>query len=168
MHPCCQPPTTPPRHANFRRSSIEGKLKVPEFVLLSQPLHVCKEKSSSLPTLLDCCDAGQGIFQDYPIPYLWGARMVRAFESVFRKAQNATQNRIHSFAAEDQIKGFVLAYLGQIDDRVPYAPCDLVMREEVFEYPTDFRAMHAEDIDPLAKRGEQLTRALIAYYCPDL
>ena len=120
------------------------------------------------PEYIICCDAGQGIFQDYPIPYLWGARMVRAFESVFRKAQNATQNRLHSFTAADRIKGFVLAYLGQIDDRVPCAPCDLVMREEVFEYPTDFGAMHADDIDRLAKRGEQLTRALIAYYCPEL
>lgn len=120
------------------------------------------------PEYIICCDAGQGIFQDHPVPYLWSARMARAFESVFRKAQNATQNRLHLFAATDQIKGFVLAYLGQIDDRVPYAPSDLVRREEVFEYPTDFGAMLTEDIDRLARRGEQLTRALVAYYCPEL
>jgi integrative and conjugative element protein (TIGR02256 family) len=120
------------------------------------------------PEYIICCDAGQGIFQDFPVPYLWGARMARAFESVFRKAQNATQNRLHLLAATDQLRGFVLAYLGQIDDRVPYAPYDLVRREEVFEYPTDFGAMRAEDIDRLAKRGEQLARALIAYYCPKL
>jgi NTE family protein len=120
------------------------------------------------PEYIICCDAGQGIFQDDSVPYLWGARMVRAFESVFRKAQNATQNRLHLLAAADQLKGFVLAYLGQIDNRVPCAPSDLVRREEVFEYPTDFRAMRAEDIDRLAKRGEQLTRALVAYYCPEL
>jgi NTE family protein len=120
------------------------------------------------PDYIICCDAGQGIFQNYPIPYLWGRRMVRSFDSVFRKAQNATQNRLHLLAATDQIKGFVLSYLGQIDDRVPYAPADLVRREEVFEYPTDFRAMKQADIDRLAKRGEQLTRTLIAYYCPEL
>lgn len=120
------------------------------------------------PEYIICCDAGQGIFQDYTVPYLWGARMVRAFESVFRKAQNATQKRLHLLASTDQIKGFVLAYLGQIDNRVPYAPPDLVRREEIFEYPTDFRAMRAVDIDRLAKRGEQLTRTLIAYYCPEL
>jgi len=120
------------------------------------------------PEYIICCDAGHGIFHDDPVPYLWGARMVRAFESVFRKAQNATQNRLHLLTATDRLRGFVLAYLGQIDNRVPYAPPDLVRREEVFEYPTDFRAMRAEDIDRLAKRGEQLTRALIAYYCPEL
>jgi integrative and conjugative element protein (TIGR02256 family) len=120
------------------------------------------------PEYIICCDAGQGMFQDRPVPYLWGARMARAFESVFRKTQNATQNRLHLLAATDQLKGFVLAYLGQIDRRVPYAPADLIGREEVFQYPTDFAAMRDEDIDRLARRGEQLTRALIAFYCPEL
>jgi integrative and conjugative element protein (TIGR02256 family) len=120
------------------------------------------------PEYIVCCDAGQGIFQDHPVPYLWGPRMIRAFESVFRKAQNATQNRLHLLAATDQLKGFVLAYLGQIDSRVPYAPVDLVKREDVFEYPTDFGAMDDRDINRIATRGEQLTRTLIAYYCPEL
>jgi integrative and conjugative element protein (TIGR02256 family) len=120
------------------------------------------------PEYIICCDAGQGIFKDNPVPYLWGPRMARAFESVFRKAQNATQNRLHLLTATEQVKGFVLAYLGQIDSRIPYAPPDLVRREEVFEYPTDFAAMRTEDIDRLARRGEQLTRILISYYCPEL
>jgi integrative and conjugative element protein (TIGR02256 family) len=120
------------------------------------------------PEYIICCDAGQGIFKDNPVPYLWGPRMARAFESVFRKAQNATQNRLHLLREAEQVKGFVLAYLGQIDSRVPYAPPDLVKREQVFEYPTDFAAMRSENIDRLANRGEQLTRALISYYCPEL
>jgi integrative and conjugative element protein (TIGR02256 family) len=120
------------------------------------------------PEYIICCDAGQGIFQDYPVPYLWPARMARAFESVLRKAQNGTQNRLHILAATNQIKGFILSYLGQIDQRIPYAPPDLITREEVFEYPTDFVAMEARDIDRIAMRGEQLTRALVAYYCPEL
>jgi integrative and conjugative element protein (TIGR02256 family) len=120
------------------------------------------------PDYIICCDAGHGLFQDYPIPYLWGARMARAFESVFRKAENATQNRLHLLAASGRLKGFVLSYLGQIDKRVPDAPFDLVRRDEVFEYPTDFNAMRIEDIDRLARRGEQLTRSLVTYYCPEL
>lgn len=120
------------------------------------------------PDYIICCDAGHGLFQDHPIPYLWGARMARAFESVFRKAENATQNRLHLLAASGRLKGFVLSYLGQIDKRVPDAPFDLVRQDEVFEYPTDFSAMRVEDIDRLAKRGEQLTRSLITYYCPEL
>jgi NTE family protein len=124
--------------------------------------------NSFTPEYIICCDAGQGIFQDYPVPYLWGSRMVRAFESVFRKAQNGTQNRLHRFAENEQIRGFVLSYLGQIDDRVPYAPSNLIAREQVFDYPTDFGAMSINDINLLAKRGEQLTRALISHYCPEL
>jgi NTE family protein len=94
--------------------------------------------------------------------------MVRSFQSVFRKAQNATQNRLHSLAATGQIRGFLLAYLGQIDNRLPYAPSDLVSREAVYEYPTDFGPMSQDDINRISKRGEQITRALIAYYCPEL
>jgi NTE family protein len=120
------------------------------------------------PDYIVACDAGQGIFEDYPVPYLWGPRMTRAFESVFRKAHNAIQNRLHLLDATGQLKGFVLSYLGQIDNRVPDAPKDLVKREDVFEYPTDFRAMALEDINRIARRGEQLTRTLVAYYCPQL
>jgi NTE family protein len=35
-------------------------------------------------------------------------------------------------------------------------------------YPTDFAPMADEDIDLISKRGEQLTRVLIEYYCPEL
>jgi NTE family protein len=94
--------------------------------------------------------------------------MVRSFQSVFRKAQNATQNRLHLLAATGQIRGFILAYLGQIDNRLQYAPIDLVSREAVYEYPTDFSPMSQDDINRISKRGEQITRALIAYYCPEL
>jgi NTE family protein len=71
-------------------------------------------------------------------------------------------------SATNQIKGFLLSYLGQIDKRLPYAPVDLVGREEVYEYPTDFSAMSVEDINRISKRGEQITRTLLAYYCPEL
>ena len=94
--------------------------------------------------------------------------MVRAFESVFRKAQNGTQNRLHLLAEMGKIKGFVMPYLGQIDERLPYAPADLVRREDVFEYPTDFGPMKELDISRIAMRGYQLTRTLLAYYCPEL
>jgi NTE family protein len=120
------------------------------------------------PDYIICCDAGHGVFQDYPVPFLWAPRMVRAFQSVFRKAQNATQSRLHMLSATNQIKGFLLSYLGQIDNRLPYAPVDLISREEVYEYPTDFSAMSVEDINRISKRGEQITRTLLAYYCPEL
>lgn len=128
----------------------------------------CKLVSDQLSILI-CCDAGQGIFQVNPVPYLWPARMARAFESVFRKAQDATQNRLHLLAATDQLKGFVLAYRGQIDERVPYAPADRVRREEAFEYPTDFGAMRDEDtLFHEARWALRLDsgRLVLAYYNP--
>lgn len=115
-----------------------------------------------------CCDAGHGLFDTQGIPFWWGSRVARAFQSVFRKAQNAGQNRLHRLALAGSIKGFVLAYLGQQDSKLPYVPVDLVKREAIYGYPTDFAPMAPEDLDRLASRGEHLTRLLMDRYCPEL
>lgn len=47
-------------------------------------------------------------------------------------------------------------------------PADLVPREDVVDYPTDFAAMTQEELDRLALRGEQLTRLFIDRWCPEL
>ena len=77
-------------------------------------------------------------------------------------------NRMHLLAANGQLKGFVLAYLGQQDAALPYPLPDLVTRDQVFGYPTDFAAMAEQDIELITRRGEQLTRMLVAYYCPEI
>ena len=51
---------------------------------------------------------------------------------------------------------------------VGYSLPDLVTRDQVFGYPTNFAAMSEENINLLSQRGEQLTRMLLAYYCPEL
>lgn len=61
-----------------------------------------------------------------------------------------------------------MAYLGMRDDRLPVAASDLVPRERVVTYPTNFAAMRQVDLDALAGRGEQLIRTLLPYYCPEL
>jgi NTE family protein len=94
--------------------------------------------------------------------------MIASFETVFRRMENNTRNRLHSHAASGALKGFVLAYLGQQDARVPCPPADLVPREEVVEYPTDFSPMSEENIRLLSNRGEQVMRSLLAHYLPDL
>jgi NTE family protein len=78
------------------------------------------------------------------------------------------RQRLHSYTASGHLKGFVFAYLGQIDRRLPLIPPDLVRREEVYNYPTNFSPMSIDDIDRIATRGEQLTRLLISQYCPEL
>ncbi len=119
------------------------------------------------PDYIICCDAGTGLFDDDSYPMWWATRMHRSFETAFRKVQDATRNRLHRFAESGDISGFVLAYLGQKDRRLPWIPPGLPSRADVQDYPTDFAAMKREDIDRLALRGEFLTRFLVAYYLPD-
>jgi NTE family protein len=61
-----------------------------------------------------------------------------------------------------------MPYLGQQDRALPVAVPDLVPRSAVADYPTDFRAMSAETIALLSRRGEQLTNALLDAYLPQL
>ena len=94
--------------------------------------------------------------------------MHRSFLTVFRKVQDATRNRLHRLAVSGGISGFALSYLGQDDDRLPWLPPELPRRGELYDYPTDFSPMRAEDVDRLALRGEILTRFIVAYYLPQL
>lgn len=120
------------------------------------------------PEYIVCSDAGAGLFSDHVYPYWWSGRMVRSFEAFFRKTLNAAYERLHRHVASGALKGFALAYLGQQDQRLPYIPPDLVRRDEVFNYPTDFFPMRFEDIERISARGEQLMRLLIAQYCQKL
>ena len=115
-----------------------------------------------------CCDAGAGLLDSDSFPLWWPSRMKRAFETTFRKVQDATRKRLHQLNAANRISGFILSYLGQLDSSLPWVPLDLPRRDEVYKYPTDFCAMDDEDIDRLALRGELLTRLLISHYHPNI
>ena len=71
-------------------------------------------------------------------------------------------------AANGEIQGFLMPYLGQQDSALPVLPVDLVSRDQVVDYPTNFNPMSTGNIDKLSKRGEQLTRCLIETYAPEL
>lgn len=114
-----------------------------------------------------CCRAGYGLRFDPPSQFLI-ARLESAFSCIFDRAQNASMNRLFDLKAAGRLKGFLLPYLGQDDARLAHAPDDLVAREEAYSYPTDFSAMSDEWIDKLSRRGEQLTKALVAQYMPEL
>ena len=123
------------------------------------------ERSSGCDYLI-CCNAGQGILSKHIHPYWWVSRMKRSFESVFRKVQDQGYQRLHNYAVSGALKGFILSYLGQNDEKITLS--DLVPREDVWNYPTNFSPMDEEYIERLTKRGEQLTRWLIARYTPEL
>jgi NTE family protein len=62
----------------------------------------------------------------------------------------------------------VHTYLGMPDERMPVPIADLVPAEDVRQYPTNFRAMPEDAMETISLRGEQLTRTLLAHYCPTL
>jgi NTE family protein len=120
------------------------------------------------PTHIICLNAGPGQFSVGGRSFSLSRRLLRSFDAVFRKAQDAAYARLHAFLERGDLRGFALIYLGQNDAALPAPPSDLVTRDSVREYPTDFAAMSDENIERLSKRGEQLTRLLVSRYLPDL
>ena len=114
------------------------------------------------------CDAGHGQPSGDDLHYHWAGRMNAAVNSIFRRANNQGFGTLHTLAETGKIRGFVLPYLGQQDERLPLVPSDLVKRDQVITYPTDFSRMSADNVELLSKRGEQLTRLLIEHYHPGL
>jgi NTE family protein len=90
---------------------------------------------------LIACSAGHGQEAGITIPSGFYRRVQRAFGIVHRKAQDSTMHRLHEMKEARLIRGFVLPYLGQIDERLPWEPGVLTPRAEVIGYPTNFRAM---------------------------
>jgi NTE family protein len=120
------------------------------------------------PTHIISLNAGAGQFPIGSKTFWFTARLMRSFEAIYRKGQDAAYRRLHEYTSSGQLKGFALIYLGQNDASLPVQSPDLIPREAVREYPTDFASMSQRDIDLLAGRGEQLTRLLVSRYLPGL
>lgn len=114
------------------------------------------------------CDAGAGLPSGARRPYFLGTRMLATTMTIHRRTQTLMQDLLHRMAANGEIEGFLLPYLGMIDERLPVRPADLVTRDETADYPTDFNPMAPNDIRKLSQRGEQLTRCLLEAYAPHL
>lgn len=126
------------------------------------------ELSFSYPvTHIISLNAGGGQFEVEEC-YWWPSRVARAFEAVHRKAQDSVYQRLHKYADTGALTAFGMVYLGQQDQKLPFLPPDLVLREEVRGYPTDFAPMSAADLALLSKRGEQLTHLIVERYLSDL
>ncbi len=114
-----------------------------------------------------CCSAGFGLRHEPPSQFLL-ARLMSVFSATSDRAQNASFQRLHDLQKAGEIKAFVLPHLGQQDHRLPNPPEDLVKRQDVHSYPTDFNSMPLEWIDRLSLRGEQLTTCLVREYLAEL
>jgi NTE family protein len=84
--------------------------------------------------------------------------------TVHRKVQDAAYARLFSQLQSGELGWFVMVYLGQDDARLPAPPPDLVPRDAVRDYPTDFAPMSTDDIERLSRRGEQLTHLMLDHY----
>ena len=114
-----------------------------------------------------CCRAGDGLRRDPPSQFLI-ARLKSAFTCIHDRAQNASMKRLFELRESGKLRNVILPYLGQNDSRLEFPPADLVSRGDTYAYPTDFSAMSPAWIDRLSRRGEQLTKALIAEHAPVL
>jgi len=113
------------------------------------------------------CRAGDALDVGDPASMIF-PRMQATFESIFARTQNQSMKRLYDLLDAGRIKGFLLPYLGQFDDRLLVPPIDLVSRNSVVGYPTNFSAMQPEWIDRLSLRGEQLVIALLAEQWPEI
>ena len=110
------------------------------------------------------CDAGHGLLSGTERPQLWHDRMISAMSTTHRRTHQLSYKILHDLKSAGTLNGFLLPHLGQNDAKLPVHPADLISREQVIDYPTDFRAMSQSNLDLLAGRGEQLTRILIEQY----
>jgi NTE family protein len=113
-------------------------------------------------------NAGPGQLEGADRPFWWSGRVVKSFENVHRKSQDQVYSRLHRHVETGDLRGFGMVYLGQQDERLPHRPPDLVSRDSVRDYPTDFAPMSVEDLNRLTKRGEQLTHIIVDRYLPHL
>jgi NTE family protein len=114
------------------------------------------------------CNAGHGLSSGQDIPIGFYPRIKKTFGIIHRRVQDASMRRLHHLKETGIIKGFILPYLGQQDNALPWKPGGFISREEIINYPTDFAAMSEKWIEKLSNRGEQLTRLLVSFYLQDL
>lgn len=120
-------------------------------------------------THLISLNAGSGQFPGSEDRHFWWpGRVAQSFSAVHRKSQDAIYQRLHKYAETGELAAFGMIYLGQQDGNLPLAPPNLVRRDQVRDYPTDFAPMSVDNLALLATRGEQLTHVILDRYLPNL
>ncbi|MDJ0415387.1 helix-turn-helix domain-containing protein [Rhodococcus opacus] len=112
-------------------------------------------------------DAGRGKSVTESSNY-FHKRLKRSFDITYEKSQDGGRSRLHEVGSSGQVRGIVHSYLAQRDDKLPVHLADLVPRSAVINYGTNFKKVSPEDLAAITIRGEQLTRVLLAHYCPEL
>lgn len=105
-------------------------------------------------------DSGRGQYRRAPARHFPG-RAAQTFGIAHGRAQDGTRSRLHQHAAE--LNGMLHVYLGTNDKKLPPI-ADLVPRDSIAHYPTNFAKMPAHKLEALSVRAEQMTRTLAAQY----
>lgn len=103
--------------------------------------------------------AGYALRQS-PAASLWPSRMRAVVDGIHARAQNLAVIRAFDLHRAGRWR-FILPYLDQNDAALACPPSDLIARDRVKNYPTDFSPMPEEMIRLLSGRGEQVTKAII-------
>lgn len=106
-------------------------------------------------------DSGRGRYTRRPAGD-WISRTAQTFEISHNRVQDSARTKLHDSASQ-LANGIVHVYLGSKDVGLPAVP-DLVSRDSVAAYPTNFARMSVARLDALAVRAEQITRALVAQH----
>jgi NTE family protein len=103
-------------------------------------------------------DAGRGRFERQPARRLIG-RLGQTFSISHGRVQDGARAQLHERGSK--LSSYLHVYLGTRDERLPHV-ADLVSRDTIAAYPTDFAAMSADAVERLSIRAEQITRVLAA------
>ena len=135
------------------------------------PFWPSRDKSISLAVFpvssVIACRAGYGS-QRTGFAHFLVRRLQDAYTAIQNRAENASIQRLFEYRKTGAFDHVVLPFLGQQDTDLTHPPPDLVSRESVWAYPTNFNAMDDDMITRLALRGEQLTSALLQQHGADL
>ena len=108
--------------------------------------------------------AGTGEICEDSIPYGSVRRLKECMNITHKKAQDYARTQAYQWLQSKKLSHLLLPFLGQKDEQLPFTCSNFVRRERVANYPTNFSAMAATDIEYLTKRGEQVTKILIEHY----
>lgn len=111
-------------------------------------------------------DAGRGRVERSPARH-FASRLQQTLEISHGRVQDGGRSQLHNVRHLGGVAGYAHVYLGMRDELLPPL-ADLVPRDDVEAYPTNFAPVSLRSLDALSIRGEQIARLVIAQHNPSL
>ena len=107
------------------------------------------------------CLADRGLDIENTPPNFVIPRMQAVLKTPFTRSALITPVHLKNYQSSGALVSSLTAHLGMDDNKIKNPPNDLVKRDSIKSYPTNFSPMSDESIRLLSKRGEQLTDSLL-------